>query len=284
MGPGTNSFASIAPPVMPTTGASSMMVTPLRTTVRWRLARGLLGGDLRHDAAVVGGHVVLVHGLAVAVKHLALVATAKVHARVGVFRHAHIVLEVEVVEVGALRHKVCATARPGAIGLEAEFVGKNSVLELPAVLGRVVHKLPAVEAIREEVDWLAKFRVLRRRGLDDGIAPALDRRLRRAVILDSRRDERVAIDGAFELEAPRMVKRDLVAGEDDVVHRDRRRPTPKDNGLSRAVRIARDDHMAGVHAVVAELETPVADDRILGIDAEIACAAPSEGKPRRQRR
>ena len=31
------------------------------------LARGLLGGDLRHDAAVVGGHVVLVHGLAVAV-------------------------------------------------------------------------------------------------------------------------------------------------------------------------------------------------------------------------
>ena len=97
-------------------------------------------------------------------------------------------------------------------------------------------------------------------------------------------DERVAIDGAFELEAPRMVKRDLIAGEDDVVHRDRRRPTPKDNGLSRAVRIARDDHMAGVHAVVAELETPVADDRILGIDAEIACAAPSEGKPRRQRR
>lgn len=81
-----------------------------------------------------------------------------------------------------------------------------------------------------------------------------------------------------------MVERDLAAVNDYVVHRYRRSPAPEDKRLRLAVRVARDDHVAGVHALVAELEAPVADDRILGIDAEVACAAPGEGKPRRQRR
>ena len=42
--------------------------------------------------------------------------------------------------------------------------------------------------------------------------------------------------------------------------------------------------LAGVHAGIAELEAPVADDGILGVDAEIAGAAPGKGKPRRQHR
>ncbi len=49
MKPGANSFASTAPPVTPTTGASSMIVVPLRTTVRWRLQSVTL--MCRHSSA-----------------------------------------------------------------------------------------------------------------------------------------------------------------------------------------------------------------------------------------
>ena len=83
--------------------------------------------------------------LAVAVQHLDLVAAAQVDAGVRPGGHAHVVLEVEVVEVGALGHEVRAAASPGAVGLETEFVGKDAVLKLPAVLGLLIHICRKVE-------------------------------------------------------------------------------------------------------------------------------------------
>mgnify|MGYP004426798201 CR=1 FL=1 len=92
------------------------------------LVRRLLGRDARRDAPVEGRHVVAVDGLAVAVKHLDLVDAAQVDARVAARQHPHVVGELEVEEVGALRLQVRAVAVGLAVRLALDAVLKDAVV------------------------------------------------------------------------------------------------------------------------------------------------------------
>ena len=229
----------------------------------------------------------LVHRLAEAVKDLALVASAQIHARIGLRRHAHVILEVEVVEVLALRLQVDAAADPLALLVEPELVGENAVLELPAELAALLHRLPAVESVLQEVNRLAELRERRVRRLDRRIAPAREnllrlRLVRRAVLrqIGDRARQLVAADLAVENHAPRMDDAELVAADLAARHRNRRRPAPEDQRIALAAFAARDDHVSGGHPVIGQLQPPVADDRVLARTARRLAAAPREHKAR----
>src|SRR5574344_1288411 len=241
------------------------------------LARLLLGRDARHDASVIGRHVVLVHRLAEAVDDLAFVASAEVHARVGVFRNAHVVLEVEIVEVGALGNQVRAPAGMLAVSRESELVGEDPVLELPAELRLRIHRHPAVESVLEEVDRFAELRVLGVRGRNRRIPPAVERGHERAVVLLAGSGDLVALDRADEVEAPVVLERNLVALDRDgsALHF-RRGPAPEDERLRLALRIAGHDHVSAVHVVIVKLQTPVAEHRILRIVVALVADTPGQ--------